>query len=133
MLLAGGIGTIAMGPAADRWGTRRVLMISMMSTPILMAGYIVLGGAAGAVGLSLVAISIVGTFGLTQVMGQEYLPRRIGMASGLVIGLSVGLGGVGATLLGAVADSVDLRAAMWTATVFPAIAVVFGLFLPGDR
>jgi FSR family fosmidomycin resistance protein-like MFS transporter len=133
MLLAGGIGTIAMGPAADRWGTRRVLMISMAATPILMAGYIMLGGAAGAVSLGLVAISIVGTFGLTQVLGQEYLPRRIGMASGLVIGLSVGLGGVGAILLGAVADELDLRTAMWVATALPVVAVCLAAFLPGGR
>ena len=47
-----------------------------------------------------------------MVMSQEYLPRHIGMASGLSIGLSIGLGGIAAVILGAVADSVDLETAL---------------------
>ena len=63
----------------------------------------------GAVALALVGVCVIGTFGVTMVMSQEYLPRRIGMASGLSIGLSIGLGGIAAVALGALADSVDLR------------------------
>ena len=54
-----------------------------------------------------------------MVMAQEYLPRRIGMASGLSIGLSIGLGGIAAVGLGALADSVDLQAAMYAAAAAP--------------
>ena len=43
-----------------------------------------------------------------MVIAQEYLPRRIGLASGLSIGFSIGLGGIAAVVLGALADSVDL-------------------------
>ena len=50
-----------------------------------------------------------------MVMAQEYLPHRIGMASGLSIGLSIGLGGIAAVALGALADSVDLETAMYAA------------------
>jgi FSR family fosmidomycin resistance protein-like MFS transporter len=85
---------------------------------------------AGAVALVLAGPSVVGTFGVTQVMGQEYLPRRIGLASGLVIGLSVGLGGVGTVLLGAVADEFNLRSAMWLTAAMGAVAVALTLRLP---
>ena len=66
-------------------------------------------------------------------MAQEYLPDRIGMASGLSIGFSIGLGGIGAVALGAVADSVDLRAAMWVVALAPVLAIVLGLRLPSTR
>jgi FSR family fosmidomycin resistance protein-like MFS transporter len=133
MLLVGGIGTIVAGPLADRIGMRRVLLMSLVATPALIAAYVAVGGVLGAICLSLVGACIIGTFGISAVLSQEYLPSRIGLASGLSVGLSVGLGGLGAVLLGAIADSVDLRAAMWTAAAAPAAAVLLGLRLPGGR
>jgi FSR family fosmidomycin resistance protein-like MFS transporter len=133
MLLAGAVGTIVAGPAADRFGRRPVLMASMVVTPPLIGGFIVFGGVAGAVCLALVGVSVIGTFGVTMVLSQEYLPSRIGMASGLSIGFSIGLGGIGAVALGAVADSVDLRTALWVAAAIPMLAVALGARLPPSR
>ena len=132
MLLAGGIGTIAAGPAADRFGRRLVLLVSLVAMPLLIAAYIVLGGVLGAVSLALVGPCVTGTFGVTAVMSQEYLPTRIGMASGLSIGMSVGLGGVAAVVLGIVADAVDLRTAMWVAAATPLAAIALAVLLPTE-
>jgi FSR family fosmidomycin resistance protein-like MFS transporter len=68
-----------------------------------------------------------------MVMAQEYLPRRIGMASGLSIGLSIGLGGFAAVGLGALADSVDLQAAMYAAAAAPLVALALAALLPATR
>src|SRR5207244_10771318 len=76
---------------------------------------------------------VIGTFGVTMVMSQEYLPRRIGMASGLSIGLSIGLGGIAAVGLGAVADSVDLQAAMYAAAAAALPGFVLATLLPSPR
>lgn len=132
MLLAGGLGTIVAGPAADRVGRRRVLMVSLVATPFLIAAFIVFGGVPGAVCLALVGPCVIGTFGVTAVMSQEYLLTRIGMASGLSIGMSVGLGGVAAVVLGAVADAVDLRSAMWVAAAAPVAAIALAVLLPSS-
>jgi len=133
MLLAGGIGTIAAGRAADRFGRRPVLLASLVATPPLIGAFIVVGGAIGAVCLALVGVCVIGTFGVTMVMSQEYLPSRIGTASGLSIGMSVGLGGFAAVALGAVADSIDLRAALWVAAAAPLVSVALGALLPSSR
>jgi FSR family fosmidomycin resistance protein-like MFS transporter len=132
-LLVGALGTVVAGPAADRVGRRPVLMASLVAVPPLSVVFIVVGGVPGAICLGLVGACVIGTFGVTMVMAQEYLPRRIGMASGLSIGFSIGLGGIGAVLLGALADSIDLRFAMWTAAVAPILAVVLGTRLPSSR
>jgi MFS transporter, FSR family, fosmidomycin resistance protein len=63
-------------------------------------------------------------------MSQEYLPARVGMASGLSIGLAIGLGGVAALTLGAVADTVDLEAALLATAIGPALALFVSMFLP---
>jgi MFS transporter, FSR family, fosmidomycin resistance protein len=133
MLITGGLGTLALGPAADRFGRRAVLVASSAATAPLAFLFVVVGGVAGIVALGLIGCCVMGTFGVTMVMGQEYLPRHVGMASGLVIGLSIGLGGIAAVLLGAVADSIDLKSALYVAACAPALALVLTLFLPSSR
>src|SRR5690242_9293190 len=68
-----------------------------------------------------------------MVMGQEYMPRHLGTASGLVIGLSVGLGGVAAVALGRVADMTSLRTALFVAAGAPILASVLAFMLPPAR
>jgi FSR family fosmidomycin resistance protein-like MFS transporter len=132
MLLVGGLGTLAAGPLADRFGRRPVLVVSTAATAPLVLVFVAVGGIPGAIALAGVGVCVIGTFGVTMVMSQEYLPRRIALASGLSIGLSIGLGGVGAVALGAIADSIDLRAAMYVAAAAPVFALVLALLLPSS-
>ena len=133
MLLVGGIGTLAAGPLADRIGRRPVLTASVVAVAPLLAVYILVGGLLGAAALALVGVCVIGTFGITMVMSQEYLPRHIGLASGLSIGLSIGLGGVAPLALGVLADTVDLETALWVCVAAPVAASVLCLRLPGSR
>jgi MFS transporter, FSR family, fosmidomycin resistance protein len=130
MLFAGGVGTLVLGPLADRIGRRPVLLGSVVVTGPLMLVFILAGGVAGAVSLALIGAAVVGTFGVTMVMGQEYMPRHVGTASGLVIGLSVGLGGLAAVGLGWLADATSLRTALLTAAAAPIFAIVLAALLP---
>jgi FSR family fosmidomycin resistance protein-like MFS transporter len=133
MLFAGGVGTLALGPLADRFGRRPVLLASVFATGPLVLVFVLVGGVAGAIALALVGVSVVGTFGVTMVMGQEYMPRHVGTASGLVIGLSVGLGGVAAVGLGRLADMTSLRTALFVAAAAPLLASALAALLPSAR
>ena len=133
MLFAGGVGTLVMGPLADRFGRRPVLLASVIATSPLIYVFLAVGGVPGAIALALVGASVVGTFGVTMVMSQEYMPRHIGMASGLSIGMSVGLGGIGAVALGRVADATSLQTALYAAAAAPLLAIVLAAMLPSSR
>jgi FSR family fosmidomycin resistance protein-like MFS transporter len=133
MLITGGLGTLVLGPAADRFGRRPVLVASTAVTGPLVLAFVLVGGIPGAVALGLIGCCVMGTFGVTMVMAQEYLPRHVGMASGLSIGLSIGLGGIAAVILGAVADSIDLRSALYITAGAPLLAFLLALLLPSSR
>jgi FSR family fosmidomycin resistance protein-like MFS transporter len=133
MLVAGVVGTLALGPIADRVGLRRTLLVTQALLPPLILVFLEIGGAVGTLALMGVGFCVVGTFGITIVLSQMYLPNRTGMASGLAVGLAMGIGGVAAVALGGLADSVDLEAALVTAALAPAVGVLLCLLLPAPH
>jgi FSR family fosmidomycin resistance protein-like MFS transporter len=129
-LIAGAVGTLAGGRLADRFGRRPVLRWSfVVATPLILV-YVLVGGPVGIGAVICAGATVIGTFGVSLVMSQEYLPAQVGMASGLSIGLAIGLGGVAALTLGAVADAVDLRAALLCTAIGPALALFVSMLLP---
>jgi FSR family fosmidomycin resistance protein-like MFS transporter len=130
MLIGGAVGTLIGGPLADRVGRRTVLTGSMLVIPPLIAGFLLSGPVLAVVFATLAGAATIATFAVTIVMGQEYLPGRLGLAAGVTIGLSIGLGGVGAPLLGLLADAHGLRAVFVTIGVLPLLALAVALGLP---
>ena len=130
MLIGGAIGTLAGGRLADRFGRRAVLRGSMIMLPPLIVAFLVSGPALAMVFAALAGAATIATFAVTIVMGQEYLPGRIGVASGVTIGLSIGLGGAGAPLLGLLADADGLRSVFEVTAVLPLLALVLAQLLP---
>jgi FSR family fosmidomycin resistance protein-like MFS transporter len=133
MLAGGALGTLAGGRLADRFGRRSVLIGSMLALPPLIVGFLVSPPGLAMVFAGLAGGATIATFAVTIVMGQELLPGRIGVASGVTIGLSIGLGGVGAPLLGLLADAHGLRSVFELMAVFPLAALGLSLALPAHR
>jgi FSR family fosmidomycin resistance protein-like MFS transporter len=130
MLFAGAAGTLLLGPVADAIGLRRTLVLTQVAIPPLVLVFVYVGGPVGVLALMAMGVCVVGTFGVTMVLSQLYLPRHVGMASGLSIGLAMGIGGVAAVGMGAVADVIDLRAALTISALAPAFGVLLCLKLP---
>ncbi len=130
MLFAGAVGTLTMGPLADRIGRRAVLAGSMLLLAPLIYAFTLSDPLPGMVLLALIGAATIGTFGVTVVMGQEYLPGRIGVAAGVTMGLSIGLGGVGAPVLGALADNFGLPTMLLALATLPLVGLILTLSLP---
>ena len=130
MLVAGVIGTLLGGRMADRIGRKLVLAGSMGAlVPMLVLFVLADQGIAMAL-LVPIGLFTIANFSVTIVMGQEYLPGRLGVASGITVGLAIGVGGLAAAALGVVADSVGLEAVMWTLAALPPLAFLLALTLP---
>lgn len=127
---AGTIGTLAGGPLADRIGHRKMLFASMaLQVPLIHLFLVSKGGLVFALAAA-VGATIVSTFSVTIVMAQELFPRRMATASGTIAGFAIGTGGIGVTLLGAVADRYGVPAAAHLINVLPAIGALLALGLP---
>jgi FSR family fosmidomycin resistance protein-like MFS transporter len=130
MLVAGAAGTLAGGRLADRIGRRPVFAVSTLSLTPLILLFLAVDGALAVVLLGLIGAMIIATFSVTVVMGQEYLPNRLGVASGVTLGLAIGVGGVAAAGLGALADRTSLVTAMYVIAFAPLISAALALSLP---
>lgn len=130
MLVAGAIGTLIGGRVADRIGPRVMFAASMAALPPLLLVLLLVPGAL-LPALALIGAASVATFSVTVVIGQELLPSRPGVASGITLGLAMGIGGLGASLLGFLADADGIRAALATLVVLPIPALLLAISLPG--
>ncbi len=130
---AGAAGTLVAGPVADRVGVRRyVVSVFLLATPLAIA-FLAVRGAMSFVILGALGFVLVSTFTVSVVLGQAYMPRNPGMASGLIVGFAIGAGGLGVTALGWVADHLGLMSALWISALLPLLGFVAALFLPEPR
>src|SRR5690349_22724247 len=131
MLVCGALGTLVGGQLVDRIGRRRVLVGSIVAQVPLLLGFILAPSEAVA-GVLLAGIGFVTvmSFSVSVVMGQEYLPSRLGIASGITLGLAIGMGGIAAALLGLLADATSLETVMWTIVALPWCGLILARTLP---
>ncbi|MBN8251459.1 MFS transporter [Priestia flexa] len=131
-MVAGVFGTFFGGPLADRFGKRNVLLVSMLgSAPFaLMLPHVMLGAAA--LLLVLIGFILQSSFSVTVVYAQELLPGKIGLVSGLIVGLAFGMGALGAVIFGKLADIYSLKFIMLFCSILPLIGILTWL-LPSDK
>jgi len=131
MLVAGALGTLAGGRLADRHDRRVVLAAFLLTIPPLMALLLAFADTAAAMALvALIGFATIGNFSLTVVMGQEYLPRRPALASGITLGLAIGVGGLIAAALGPLTEHIGIPAVLWILAALPLPAAALAAALP---
>ncbi|MGM9988945.1 MAG: MFS transporter [Bacillaceae bacterium] len=128
-MIAGVIGTFLGGPLADRFGKRTVIIFSLLGVAPLaiFLPYVPLS-------FAFILISIIGfinfsSFAVIVVYAQELVPGRIGMVSGLTVGLAFGMGAIGSVALGGLADIFSISFLMTFCSFLPFLGLL-SLLLP---
>jgi FSR family fosmidomycin resistance protein-like MFS transporter len=126
-LFAVALGGLIGGPVGDRVGRKRVIWFSILGVaPFTMAlPYVDLwwtGILSFVIGLILAS-----AFSAILVFAQELMPGKIGAVSGLFFGLAFGMGGIGAAVLGAVADRHGIEFVYQLCAFLPLLGVTAAL------
>jgi len=129
-LAAGTVGTLVGGPLADRFGHKKIIIFSLGCTGPLLALFLLSSGVWSFISLILAGFIMIFSFSVSMVMGQSFMPQNVGMASGLILGLSFGMGGLGAALLGLFADLWGVPVTMWIIAFIPWGAFVLATIIP---
>jgi len=131
-LMGGVAGTLIGAAIADKIGHKYYFCLSMILSVPLLFLFLQVGGIWVFIILFLVGLLLISSFSVTIVMGQMILRNRLGMASGLTMGFVIGMGGVGAGLLGIVADSWGVLTVLKLIAYMPAVGFIPALLIPYD-
>jgi len=123
MLLAGVAGQFTGGTLSDRFGRKEVTMGSLLLAAPLLFIFLRTTGPAALTFLFLFGFCVMASFSVTMVMMHKIMHRHIGIASGLMIGFALGVGGLGVMITGILADGYGLHTAL--------NVLVFGLVAAG--
>ena len=126
-LAAVAFGTLIGGPVGDRIGRKTVIRWSIFGVlPFTLV--LPYAGLAPTIGLSVViGMVIASAFSAMVVYAQELMPGRVGMVSGLFFGLAFGIGGIGAALMGVLADRTSIQFVYQVCAFLPAIGILAAL------
>src|SRR5699024_7558045 len=131
-MLSVACGVIAGGPIGDRIGRKWVIWISILGVaPFTLAlpyANLMWTGVLSAV----IGFVIASAFPAIIVYAQELVPTRVGMISGLFYGLAFGMGGIGAAVLGHIADLNGVDYVYHLCAFLPLLGVL-AVFLPNLR
>jgi MFS transporter, FSR family, fosmidomycin resistance protein len=125
-------GTIAGGPIGDRIGRRRVIWFSILGVlPFTLA--LPFANLTWTVILTIpIGFILASAFPAIVVYAQELVPGKPGTIAGLFFGFAFGMGGIGAALLGVLADHTSIGFVYQVCSVLPAIGLL-AIFLPDVR
>ena len=129
-LFASGIGGFAGGPAADRFGPRKVIALSL----VLAAPFLFL--APSLTGWPFIAVVAIGGFFLQSTLpvnvtfGQSIAPVSAATVSSLMMGFAWGMGGLSVPLVGLIADRIGIEATLRGLALTPIAAAALALPLP---
>jgi FSR family fosmidomycin resistance protein-like MFS transporter len=130
---SGALGTVVAGPIADRVGPRAFMQWVLLAALPFGVLFLLTSGPIAFVMLGIFGGVLTSSFTVSVVLGQAYLPRNAGMASGLIVGFAIGLGGAGVTALGWVADRWGVPTALWISALTPLAAFALTRLLPAPR
>jgi FSR family fosmidomycin resistance protein-like MFS transporter len=128
-LAASAVGLLVGGPLGDRIGRKRVIWVSIVGVLPFTLALPYVGLTATLILSIIIGLVLSSAFSAIVVYGQELMPGRVGMVSGLFFGLAFGMGGIGAAVLGELADWTSIELVYRVCSFLPLIGLLT-LFLP---
>lgn len=130
MLLAGVGGQLAGASLSDRFGRKEFVLAGLGLAIPAYAGFLLTDGPVSLALLGLFGFGLWSTFAITVALSHELMPRAVGLASGVMLGVVVGAGGLGVAATGYLADLWSLELALWTVVPVLVVSALLYAVLP---
>ena len=132
-LFASGIGGFLGGPAADRWGPRSIIIVSLVSAVPFLAFAPMLTGWTFVGVLAVGGFLLQSTLPVNVTFGQTLAPISAATVSSLMMGFAWGTGGLSVPFVGMLADRIGIERALVTMACMPLVAAALALPLPSGK
>ena len=131
LLLFGAVGTLIGGHTSDTYGRKFVIVSSLILTGPLLFLALSTNGIMELVMLALSGVTLLASFSPAVLIAQGLIPKNQGIASGIVLGFAIGVGGLGVSVTGLIADTFGLTAGIYSLVLLPIIGLAMAMLLPG--
>lgn len=133
IILSGVFGTLVGGMMADRFGQKRVIISAFLLTIPWLLLYAAFPGPQGLLLAALFGFCSDASLSITLVMAQGLMPGRVGVASGVILGLGFVTGGIGVPVTGWLADRFGMQIALSSLAILLVAGALLALTLPNKR
>jgi FSR family fosmidomycin resistance protein-like MFS transporter len=130
MLLSGVAGQVMGGYISDWIGRKEFMFIGLAGSIPFFYLFFLGSGIIAIIAVLLFGFFLWSTFAVAVAMSHELLPQNVGLASGMMLGLAIGFGGLGVAVNGMIADNYSLAAALGTIPVPIVAAMLLMTVLP---
>jgi len=133
MLFCGAVGGIVGGYLSDRFGGKTVIVGSLVISSPMFYFFLNTNGFLSYVLLALAGATLLASFSVTVVVAQELISKNAAMASGLMLGFGIGIGGIGVGLVGLLAEHQGIVFAINLLICLPLLAGLFALSMKAKK
>ena len=132
-LVAVGLGGFFGGPLADRFGPRRIIVLSLLAAVPLLAIAPLFAGWRFVAVLAVGGLLLQSTLPVNVTFGQSIAPVSAATVSSLMMGFAWGMGGICVPFVGMAADRIGIEATLMFASALPVVAAALALPLPAGK
>ncbi len=131
---SGILGNLLGGSLADRLGQKNVMLLGYLGLTIFLPILIFVENVQIATLLLIpIGLMLYGTYSPSIILGQSYLPNRVGLSSGITLGVAVAIGGGAAPIIGKIADLYGIWFSLASVAFLPILFCAIVLSLPNPQ
>ena len=131
---AGILGNLLGGTLADRIGQKKVLWLGFLGLSLFLPILIFVKTVQIATLLLIpIGLMLFGTYSPAIILGQSYLPNRVGLSSGITLGVAVAIGGGAAPIIGKLADLYGIWYSLASIAFLPLLFTAIVIRLPDPQ